>query len=147
MTINGTGLAANVRSEHSDDGTDWGNEAYDYDGNQASKLNYTSSDAGSAEISTFQWSGGNLVSIDDNGNVTNVVYYTDKSTQPGDYLSLSQLIQGYEVFRNKNMIKSITDGTYITCITYTFDTDGKVTSLKEGDGTDVTAYGLSYQCN
>jgi hypothetical protein len=147
VTVNSAGLATNVKSEYSEDGTQWDNEAYDYDGNQASKLTYTSSYGGSAEISTFQWSGGNLVSISDDGDVTNVDYYTDKASQSGDYLSLSQLIQGYEVFRNKNMIKSVTDGTDIINITYVFDNDGKVTSFTEDDGTDQTAYGLSYQCN
>lgn len=43
------------------------------------------------------------------------------------------------------MVKSITDGTDRTNIIYVFDSDGKVTSLQEDDGTDQTAYGLSYQ--
>jgi hypothetical protein len=45
------------------------------------------------------------------------------------------------------MIKYVTDGTDIINITYVFDNDGKVTSFTEDDGTDQTAYGLSYQCN
>lgn len=147
VTVTSAGLATNVRSEYTEDGSDWENQAYEYNGNQASKITYTSSLGGSADVSTFQWSGDNLVSITEGSDVTNLDYYPDKASQPGDYLALSQLIQGYEVFRNHNLIKSITNGTDMTNITYVFDNDGKVTSLQEDDGTDQTAYGLSYQCN
>ena len=147
VTVNSAGLATNVKSEYTVDGSVWDNQAYEYDGNQASKITYTTYLGGSADVATFQWSDGNLVSITDGSDVTTFDYYTDKTSQPGDYLALSQLIQGYEVFRSKNMVKSITDGTDMTNITYVFDNDGKVTSLQGDDGTDQIAYGLSYQCN
>ncbi|HET7119288.1 MAG TPA: hypothetical protein VFI29_22525 [Hanamia sp.] len=147
ITKNGDGLATNVRTEYSADGTDWDNEAYEYNGTQVIKLTYTSSNGGSSDISTFQWSGGNLVSVIDTGDTTKIDYFTDKLSQGADYLSLSQFIQGYEVFRNKNILKSITNGTDVTNVTYTYDTDGKITSLTENDGTDTYNYSFQYQCN
>lgn len=147
VTVNSAGLATNVRTESADE-TQWKNVAYEYAGNQASKSTSTDSGGGGADVTTFQWSEGNLVSITEDGDITNATYYTDKSFQSGDYISLTQLIQGYEVFRNKNMVKSISDDTGVTNITYAFDGDGKVTSLTEDDGTnDPIPYGLSYQCN
>ena len=42
VTVNGAGLATNVKSESSN-GTDWNNDAYEYNGNQASKSTSTNS--------------------------------------------------------------------------------------------------------
>lgn len=145
VTVNSAGLATNVKTEIQ--GGEWDNEAHEYNGNQISRSTYTSSDGGDAEITTYQWSGGNMVSINDDGDITTIDYYTDKPTQQGDYLFILQLLQGYTIFKSNNMVKSATDGTDVTNITYTFDSDGKVTSFTEDDGSDQTAYGLSYQCN
>ncbi len=147
VTVNSNGLATNVRTQNSADGTDWDNEAYEYNGTQVTKLTYTTSYGVSSDVSTFQWSGGNLVSLIDAGDTTKIAYFTDKLNQPGDYLSLSQLLQGYSVFKNKNVIKTITNGTDVSSITYIYDADGKITSLTENDGTNSYDYSFQYQCN
>ena len=148
VTVNSVGLATNVRIEYSEDGSAWANQAYEYNGNKASKVTKTNYGGGGASVfSTFQWSGGNLESITDGNDVTKFDYFTDKLSLPGDYLALMQLTQGYEVFRNQNLIKSITDSTGTWNITYTFDNDGKVTSLQKDKGIYHIAYQVGYQYN
>jgi YD repeat-containing protein len=147
VTQNSAGFATNVRTEYSADGSDWTNEVYEYDGNQVSKLTYTDSESDEPEVSTFKWSGGNLVSVTDGDDITTIDYYTDKPSQAGDYVFASQLVQGYFVFSNKNLVKTITDGDDVSNITYIFGDDGKINSFSEDDGSDVTTYNFTYQCD
>ncbi|HUZ59072.1 MAG TPA: hypothetical protein VMU83_09835 [Hanamia sp.] len=147
VTVNSDELATNVRTEYSADGTDWDNAAYEYNGSQVTKLISTSSYTVSADTTSFQWSAGNLASVIEDGDTTKIDYFTDKLSQPGDYLSLSQLHQGYEIFINKNIIKTITTGADVSNLTYTYDTNGKITSLTENDGTNTETYSFQYQCN
>jgi hypothetical protein len=74
---------------------------------------------------------------------TTLDYYTDRSRQKGDYLYLAQYLQGFEVYRNKNMVKSIST----TRFSYDFDADGKVTSVTISSGGSTSFLDYQYQCN
>ena len=55
---------------------DWQNSAFEYNGTQLSKEIFTRESGAPAQVTTFQWSGGNLASQDVEGDITTYTYYT-----------------------------------------------------------------------
>jgi hypothetical protein len=146
VTLNANGLASNVKTENNVAGTVWDNTVYEYSGTELIKSTNTNSAGDPAGISTFTWSGGNMVSITSGSSTSAISYYTDKPSQTGDYLSVLQLLFGFDLYRVKNAIKSSVSGSSTTSYSYTFDTDGKITSVSV-TGNSTTTLTYQYQCN
>ncbi len=147
-TFNANGLTTNKRTENNVSGTVWTNEAYEYSGTELIKSTRTSSSGGAPEVTIYTFSNGNLASATTGaGTPTTVEYFTDKSVQPGDYLLLTQLVQGIYIFKNRNLVKSVFSGSSITSFEYTFAADGSISAVKMTDGSTVMTYNLQYQCN
>lgn len=146
VTANPNGLAANVRTESNESGTNWSNLAFEYSGTELIKQTSTNSGGGVPSVTTVAWSGGNPTTITTGGTVQTVEYYTDKPTQEGDYWDIAQTMQGYRIIKAKNSIKSIFSGGSITNLAYTYDGDGKITSLNATGSTTLT-YNYQHQCN
>jgi hypothetical protein len=146
ITLNANGLASNVKAEYNEAGTSWDNTLYEYSGTELIKRTVTSSAGGPADVTTYVWSGGNLTDIIGSTNFT-LSYYTDKPAQTGDYFSLLQLQNGYEVYRVKNAVKSFLVGTTIISYSYSFGTDGKIASIAITTGTTTSTDDYQYQCN
>jgi hypothetical protein len=146
ITTNSDGLAVNIRTEDDQTGTVWTNQAQQFNGTEISKSTSTSSTGGTPSVTTFGWSNGNMITATfGGGSPTTLEYYTDKPAQTGDYLHLAQLVQGYEVYRSKNLIKSIFDGTNITSFDYTFGSNGVISSLTATSSTSST-FTYQHQC-
>jgi hypothetical protein len=146
ITLNSNGLASNVRIENDLAGTNWENFAYEYSGTELIKDAYTSSVSGDPVVSAYTWSGGNLISNSGPAITATLEYYTDKISQAGDYLFLSQLQSGYQILRNKNAVKSYLSGSNILNFDYTIGADGKITSVI-ATGSSSSAFTYQYQCN
>jgi len=147
VTLNPVGLASNVRVEDDLTGATWSNTSYEYNGDELSRSTSTSSAGGAPSVSTYTWSDGNMISAttDPTGpmpSTSTFEYYTDKPRQNGDFLLLLQLLQGYEIYRNKNLIKGISGAV----LTYIFAKDGKIASLEVAEGT-TSFLDYQYQCN
>ncbi|MGE5108783.1 MAG: hypothetical protein ACM3H8_14665 [Sphingobacteriales bacterium] len=72
-------------------------------------------------------------------------YYTDKPRQDGDYsVSLHEFLLGYEVFRCKNLLKSVGDVVY----KYDFDAGGKIISVSYSSPyiPSTVIYKYAYEC-
>ena len=150
VTVNSSGLATNVRTDFNVGGTDWQNEAYEYNGSEVEKQISTTYNSAGGDTTSFQWSAGNLASsISNDGFNVKYDYFTDKLNQSGDINSLSNLQEGYETLKNKNIVKTIMVGANdVINVTYTYDTDGKITSLTENGGGGLHSnFSLQYQCN
>lgn len=146
ITLNANGMASNIRTENDETGTNWSNQALEYNGTELIKSTSTNSSGGAATISAITWSGGNMITVTSGSSTSTIEYYTDKPAQTGDYLSLAQLAAGYEIYRTKNAIKSILAGSDISNFNYTFDADGKITSVAIV-GTSIVTYTYQFQCN
>jgi YD repeat-containing protein len=140
---NADGLATNVRREYDVAGTNWTNDVYEYNGVELARSTSTSATSDSASIGTYRWSNGNMVAAISGTTITTLDYYTDRSRQKGDYLYLAQSLQGFEVYRNKNMLKSLSTSRF----SYDFDADGKVTSVIINSGGSTSFLDYRYQCN
>jgi hypothetical protein len=145
ITLNSLGLATNVKLEHNASGTDWSNGFYEYSGTEVIRITTTTS-TNPPITSTITWNNGNLTSINSGSIGQTLEYYTDKPAQTGDYFDLLQLINGFQVYKPKNALKSNSSGTTVDNFIYTFDGDGKITSLSISGTTNAT-YVYQYQCN
>lgn len=149
ITMNAAGLATNVRTEFDEHvpATSWTNLAFEYSGEELLKSTSTSSTGGVPSIILYTWSNHNMTAAGTGPSGATLDYYTDKNRQEGDYLLLSQAVQGYEIYRSKNLIKSVLEGSNITSFEYTFDSDGKISSVTATSGATVTVLNYQYQCN
>ncbi len=142
-TLNKDGLATNVRTELDTLGTNWSNTIYEYNGQEVSRSTLTSSNGGRPIVTTYTWDNQNLVISNTDSSSETFGYYNDKPRQTGDYFVLVQQLQGYENFRNKNLLKSID----ATSLNYQFGTDGKINSLSATTGANETFINYEYQCD
>lgn len=141
---NQDGLAVNVRVENTQTGIGWINYANEYEGEQIIRTTETTSDHRPVLVTTYQWTGGNLTSSITGTDTARLTYYMDKLSQEGDYLSLAQLIAGYEQFRTKNLFKAQGDISF----EYVWGSDGKISAFKETlGGSDLGGLLLQYECN
>ncbi|HEX4849436.1 MAG TPA: hypothetical protein VFV08_01455 [Puia sp.] len=129
-TLNSDGLATNVRTDLDSLGTNWSNIIYEYNGQELSRSTQTSSTNGRPVVSTYTWSNQNLVLIVTDTTSETLGYYLDKPVQAGDYFLLVQQLQGYDLYRNKNLLKSLD----ATSLNYQFGSDGKINSLSATTG-------------
>jgi hypothetical protein len=143
VTNNSDGLAINVRTDYDLAGTMWSNTFYEYTGTELSRSTFTSSAGGNATVNTYTWSNQNLIASKQDTSISTLEYYIDKPRQTGDFLSLIQFIQGYEIYRTKNLLKSLTGSNLI----YVFGTDGKINSVEVVSGTTTSILDYQYQCN
>jgi len=141
-TLNSDGLATNVRSEDDTTGTSWTNTVYEYNGQELSKSTVTTSTGGQPVVSTYTWANQNLASSILDGGSQTFGYYTNRPRQTGDYFLLVQQLQGYETFRNKNLLKTIDAVT----LNYQFGSDGKINSLSAIAGASETFINYEYLC-
>ena len=139
---NSAGLATWQRTEYDKEGTNWNVVKYEYNGEELSKATSTNSSGGSPTVNTYTWFDHNMVSQVSGSNTILYDYYTDKPIQSGDYFSFTQLIQGAEMIRNKNLIKSVTGST----LNYAFDSDGNISSLEIVGANSVSVLNYNYQC-
>jgi hypothetical protein len=141
--LNNMGLAVNVYTETPQTGVAWRNILHEYDGQQIVRSTETTAEGHPAEITTYQWSNGNLISAITGSDTATYGYYLDKPSQLGDYLSIGQMLQGYEQIRAKNLFKSIGDNTF----SYAFGSDGKISSIKSVfGGATIFDYVYQYKC-
>lgn len=139
---NSLGLAVNIRSER-DGGSTWFNSANEYDGDKLIRTTSTSSDQTPPAVTTYLWSPEhNMIAAISGTDTTKFDYYLDKPSQPGDFLLLTQLIGGYETYRNKNLLRSYSGTTF----TYDF-LDNKIATLRAASANSITLIDFEYLCN
>jgi hypothetical protein len=145
ITLNVDGLPTNVRGDFNESGTEWNNEAFEYNGKEVIKRTGTDSYGSGSEVATYTWQNGNLISNSRSGFFTEQYeYYTDKDFKEGDLYYVEQFIeQSYQYIFNKNLFKSVKVNGNTTTYSYTFDADGKITSYKRDNGQPIS---FTYQC-
>jgi len=146
ITNGANGLTTNVKTETSANGSTWFNDSYEYNGTQLIKATTTFSDGSQPTVNIIKWENGNMSTLTNGNNITNIEYYTDKPAQQGDYLDLIQKIQNVNIYRTKNAIKSLFSGGDINTYEYTFGSEG-ITGLKMSQGNSTTNYTYQHQCN
>jgi hypothetical protein len=147
ITLNANGQATNVRKNFNEAGTNWQNIANEYNGTELIKATYTNAFNSDSTIYAYTWDNGNIESITGPGGFSALEYFTDKPAQDGDYLiSLTKVYEGYETFKYKNIVKSIS-GTNGVEVNYSYDASGKIISLNYSTGTQLFVTTYQYQCN
>lgn len=130
INVNAAGLATNVRIKNNIAGTEFTNDAFEYNGTELAKQTSTSSFNPQPRVSTYTWFNGNMITVSSNGAITESRdYFTDKPLQAGDVFAFTQFTQGFEIIRTKNLTKSTSLGSGLS-FTYEFRSDGNISSAK-----------------
>jgi len=101
---------------------------------------------------TFSYNGGDIASQYYPTDTLNYSYYTDKTTVTGDYLLLPQWLNYGAAYQTvKHLFKGFSSAKITQGISYTFDGDGKISSLTVNTNSlgNVSAqvYQFTYQCH
>lgn len=99
---------------------------------------------------TFTWSNGNVVKQEHQNGVAEFEYYNDKPLQKGDAVDIQNVLNfGVNPIRNKNLVKTMKQGTTIINVNYEFDDQGKVkAAMLTGTGApDGQENRYQYSCN
>ena len=149
ITNNAFGFATNIRRESNQMGTVWTNQSIAYNGTQLAKILYSSSDPnGTVQAVNYTWKNGNIATMESGGSVISFEYYTDRPSAPGEWRRFTELVEGYRLYDNKNLTKSLRNGTEITDFKYEFDAAGKIiktTVIEAASGESSVQY--EYACN
>jgi len=153
ITLNANRMASNIRRQTNDAGTNWSNNAYEYNGTQLVKRTFTSS-IGSTWTGTYTWENGNMVTMVEQGNEVQLEYDLSKSARFGDYYSITAFLQygdAHILYRNSNLLVSTvrTSGgtTFITSFDYHADEWGNITSMTSiAGGSPVSTAAIEYEC-
>ena len=145
VTLNANGLASNV-STNDGAGTHLSDIVYEYQGTELSKETFTTP-LGDTLITIHAFSNGNMISSQTNTDTITFGYSTGVPANTGDLWNLSNLVQGYETIRTKNVLTSIESGGNISTINYVFDTEGKITGLNNVSNGVLVTFSYQYDCN
>ncbi|MEO8406220.1 MAG: hypothetical protein ABI480_16545 [Chitinophagaceae bacterium] len=141
---NAAGLALNVRTEFNPAGTNWTNTVYEYTGEELKKSTTTDSSGTTSSVTDYVWVNHNMVTGGTAGSTpTTFDYFLDKPHQQGDFFFLLQTLQGYEIYRPKNLLKEFGGSTF----TYDFNADGNISLLGVISGGNTTFLQYQYQCD
>lgn len=136
------------------------------DGNMVLDLNYTGSDK---LLTTYTYSGGQLQQIvvkkNDDAAVSNTVTYANgdlvgisngtvytynasKASTIGDYNHLAQLIvYGAPIGETAHQMTGYKVGSTVANLNYAYDNTGKISGVTLTQGSNVTVFDYTYDCN
>ena len=146
ITNNADGMATQVRIEDNAAGTSGLNISYVYNGTELIQEVQKSIGSATTTVTIYTWTAGNLTEVKSGTSVTTLDYYTNKESQPGNYLEVVNVSQGYNIFKTKNLVKRITQSGVSTEITYTFNADNNISSVVFSGSSSSTIL-LTYQCD
>jgi len=105
----------------------------------------------STTTTTYTWANGNVVKQEVSGGGTgSFEYYTDRPAQKAGAVSFDNLMStGVNPINNKNLVKSLTDGTTIINVNYDYDETGKIKTATLTGSTAAVNREMRYQysCN
>lgn len=147
ITVNAAGLATNVRIENNAAGTEFTNDSFEYNGEELARSVGTASINSTPIITTFTWFNGNMITSTSGGAIIESRdYFTDKPRQIGDVFAFTQLTQGFETIRTKNLAKFTSQGQGLN-FTYEFGADGNISSAKTTLSSGVSGFqDYQYEC-
>ncbi|MGN6567969.1 MAG: hypothetical protein ACTHJ0_08460, partial [Flavipsychrobacter sp.] len=92
---------------------------------------------------TYIWSNGDAISAYSGSYSVHYTYYIDKKIADGDYTKVQEILTfGAHYVSCAHLLKSAGDRN----ISYSFDTDGKITSMTIKQDTNTEVYNYTYTC-
>ncbi len=147
VTLNSMGLVSNVKQQQSGYGVI--RVSYTYDADSLLTSSVIQQEGISPTTTTYTYINGDLTYRQDSGvRPDTLSYYTDKLTSIGDLNNFNQLYSwGAYYDKSKHLLKSEKSGNYINNnYSYTFDTDGKITSNIIDNGSHIVTTNIKYHC-
>ena len=145
ITNNADGMATQVRIEENAAGTSGLIISYAYNGTELIQEVQKPIGSATTTVTIYTFTAGNLTEVKSGASVT-TLEYSNKESQPGNYLEAVNVSQGYNIFKTKNLVKRITQSGVSTEITYTFNADNNITSAVFS-GSSTNSILFTYQCD
>lgn len=149
LTLDAKRKPLNIRKYSDEEGTNFTNFSFEYNGDDLLKIHQTSDNSNSPETSVATNVNGNMTALTSPAGTSTLEYFTDKKNIPGDYLDVSSLIEyGLSVYPHKNLVKTIANGnSSILNFNYEFNPDGTISRVTATSGSTVSTVSYQYQCN
>jgi len=130
---------------------------YGYSAKYVEHYNYNSSgeitsstsqyDTDPIRTTVYTYDSGDLVKSESPDAVFTYTWYEDKQPAPGDFTFLLQIIQvGGIYWKPSHLIKTMTRDNDTTTYTYTFDEDGKITTITGQSNIGITVFTNTFDC-
>jgi len=114
--------------------------------NELVRLTHRSTRPGYTLEEDYDWNNGDAVSYNFGGSTGTYTYYTDKQAAQGDLNEISDLLIYGVVTKH---CKHLFEGNKNQTVSYSFDTDGKITAAlgsRSGSTTVEQIYSYTYTC-
>lgn len=145
VLLNSAGLIASVHT-HYPSSSSYNTITMTYDATNQLATTTSVYNGGTPSISTYSWTGGDMTQSSDGTNITTYDYYTDKNSEDGDLFNIEQLVQyGAFYIKPKHQAKA-TGGSSVLNISYTYDSDGKITGVSATSTSSNENISYTYQC-
>lgn len=142
ILLNSGGL---MTSRVSTDGTNRKVQTFSYSANGQIQTMTSQYNTNTPAVTAYQITNGDVTGSSDGSSYS---YYTDKPYAAGDYFQISQMLNyGAYFIKNAHLLKSVQSGTTVANFTYTFDANGKITSLISISTAIAQLITYSYNCN
>ena len=144
ITLNSAGLML-THKETTD--TSVYNTTFAYDVNGQVVSSTTQQDNLPPVTTNYTFTNGDLTNTSAGGMKDTTVYSLDKPAVIGNLDDFDQLIYyGASYYTNKHLKQSFSSWPYHYTFTYTYDEDGKITSVASNDGTAIETFNFTYEC-
>ena len=123
------------------------NTTFTYDANGQVISSTTQQNNLPAVTTNYTFTNGDLTNTSVGGMKDTTVYSLDKPAVIGNLDDFDQLIYyGASYYSNKHLKQSFSSWPYYYTFTYTYDQDGKITSVVSNDGTALESFNFNYAC-
>jgi YD repeat-containing protein len=123
------------------------NTTFTYDANGQVVSSTTQQDNLPPVTTNYTFTNGDLTNTSVGGMKDTTVYSLDKPAVIGNLDDFDQLIYyGASYYTNKHLKQSFSSWPYHYTFSYSYDQDGKITSVVSNDGTAIEAFTFNYEC-
>jgi YD repeat-containing protein len=144
ITLNSAGLIDTHKE--TTDTADY-NTTFTYDANGQVVSSTTQQDNLPPVTTNYTFTNGDLTNTSVNGMRDTTVYSLDKPAVIGNLDDFDQLIYyGASYYTNRHLKQSFSSWPYRFTYAYTFDMNGKITSVIANDGTALESFSFNYEC-
>lgn len=144
--INGRIATISVKGSNGD----YGVTTYSYDGQGQLTQSTIVYNGIMTTQSSYQMSGGDIISGNDGGTAFSYTYYTNKAATILDYLAMQEWLNyGAVIRKSRHLVQSFQTDHISQTFNYTFDDKGKITDAIATENTThaTGSYHYTYDCN
>jgi hypothetical protein len=147
IVVNDRGNILYLR-RYSPSNTDYTDNTFFYSGEELTRVEQRTSGNAIPRVIMYTYENGNPVREESLSGTIIMEFYENEEVQQGDYLVLSGLtLYGVILYPQKNLIKTLSMGSFVANFSYEKDSDGLIKQLTATVGGEVTTLAYEYECD